>query len=125
VELGKDEKWILEQARRTRQPIPKTFLNAPELFLGLDIYYLAFMDLTSCRELGHGCLGPISWWSCQQYCNEYGIEGEQREDMFYHIQKMDNAYLEWSTNKANSEAAQHRLQHQSPQYQPKDKGRRR
>jgi hypothetical protein len=105
LELGKDEKWLLEQARKTRQPLPKQFLNAPELFAGLDIYYIAFMDLTSCRDIGQNVMGPISWYMVQQYCNEYGIEGEQREDVFYHVLKMDEAYIEYTLSKAKHDAA--------------------
>lgn len=101
--LGKDEKWILEQARKTRQPIPEEFATAPDLYAGLDIFYLAFMDLTSCRELGHGTVGPISWQVVQLYCNEYEILGEQREDMFYFLLKMDEAYLEYSHDRAREQ----------------------
>lgn len=75
-------------------PIPAKFRDAPELFAGIEVFYNAFMDMTSCRDLGFGQIGPISWLTVQRYCEVYGIEGEQREDMFYHVGRMDRAYLE-------------------------------
>jgi hypothetical protein len=108
MELGEDESWVLEQARKTRSPIPEQFLNAPELFSGLDLYYMAFMDLTSCRQLSQGVMGPISWANLQSYCNEYGIHGEQREDLFYFTMKMDEAYLKNNMKRAETEMVQAR-----------------
>ena len=95
LEQAPVEKEIIEQCIRSRRKIPDKFLNAPEVYPGLDMFYAAFMDMTSCRELGYGQIGPVNWLTIQRYCEVYGIQGEQREDMFYHVSRMDRAYLEW------------------------------
>lgn len=92
------EKAIVEQAYRYRMPIPDKIKNAPMLYAGLDLFYIAFMDLTTCRQLGYGAVGPIDWLSVHYYCEAYGLKGEQREDMFFFVSQMDGEYLKWSAN---------------------------
>lgn len=55
---------------------------------------MAFLDLTTCREVGDA-VGPINWLTLQRYAEVNEVTGEQREDLFYHVQKMDEAYLKW------------------------------
>lgn len=80
-------------------PIPEKIKNAPELHVGLDLFYLAFLDLNGCRSLGYGMVGPIDWLTINTYCEVYGLVGEQREDMFFFVSKMDAAYQEFSRSK--------------------------
>lgn len=79
---------------------PKKEKEAPELFQGLELYLMAFMELTSCRALGHGAIGPIPWLALQRYSEVFELHGEQREDLFYFVQRMDKAYLDWQTEEA-------------------------
>lgn len=88
-----------------RQPYPDAIANAPELMTGLNLFYTAFMDLTSCRALGYA-QGPIPWLAIHHYCEAHEIEDEQREDMFYHVSRLDKTYLDWSAEKAKKLAAQ-------------------
>lgn len=67
--------------------------------MGLELFYMAFMDLTSCRGQSYGSEGPIGWLSINDYCRVHGIIGEQREDLIYHVQRLDAAYLEHKTMK--------------------------
>ena len=96
--MGKDERDIVEKCVRMRMPYPDAIQNAQELHPGLNLFYTAFLDLTSCRTLGYS-EGPISWLTIHHYCEANGIEGEQREDMFYHIAHLDKAYLDWAAKK--------------------------
>lgn len=82
---------------RERLPLPNKIQNAPELFLGLELYYGAYLDLYTCRT-GFGD-GPISWQSVEEYAyyNEYTLE--QKEDLHYFVNKMDEGYLKWSEKK--------------------------
>lgn len=57
------------------------------------------MDLTSCRGTGYGTEGPISWLTVNQYADAKGYEDEQREDLFYFVQRLDMVYLEYKTKK--------------------------
>lgn len=99
MEQGPTEKFIIQQCVQQRLPLPEKIANAPELLLGLDFYYLAFMDLTSCRGTGYMTEGPISWLSIKQWADEHQVEGEQREDLFYHVQSLDAVYLDFKAKK--------------------------
>lgn len=95
---------IIEQCIRQRMPLPEKIRNAPSLELGLDLFYVAFMDLTSCRAVGFG-EGPIPWTATRIMADEeLGLAGEQREDLFYYIGRMDTVYLEHRAKKQESKA---------------------
>lgn len=79
-------------------PVPDRIKNAPELYLGLDLFYGGFLDLTTCRQIGMA-EGPISWSTIAEYCAYNGISGEQEEDFFYFITKMDSEYLKYQAKK--------------------------
>jgi len=68
--------------------------------LGLNLFYTSFLDLTSCRTLGYA-QGPIPWLAIHHYCEAHGIVGEQREDVFFHVARLDKAYLDWSAKKTS------------------------
>lgn len=72
--------------------------------MGLELYYRAFMDLTTCRGQGYGTEGPISWLAIRDYAESQGIDGEQLEDLFYHISHLDAAYLEYKANKIKAKS---------------------
>lgn len=103
--MGKDEREIVEQCIRMRQPYPDTIAKAPELGPGLNLFYMAFMDLMSCRSLGYA-QGPIPWLAIHHYCEANEIVGEQREDVFYHTARLDKAYLDWSADRSKALAKQ-------------------
>lgn len=82
-------------------PLPDRIRNAPELNIGSELYYIGFLDLTSCRILGMG-LGPIPLLAILEYCLIKGIEGEQQEDFVWFVQRLDSRYLEWGAARAKS-----------------------
>ena len=76
------------------------------------------MDLTSCRAHGYG-EGPIPWTAVGQWCDEHRITGDQREDVRYHVSKLDTVYLEHRAAKVTAKA------HDGPTVvRPKDAGNR-
>ncbi len=83
---------------REGRQLPPKIRDAPELQLGLELYYGAFMDLSSCRHMGMD-EGPIPWIAIHTYCENYELDEDQRESMFYHIRSMDNAYLQFRAGK--------------------------
>lgn len=91
--MGKDEQQIIAQAMRMGRPIPDRIRNAPELFMGLDLYLDAFFDLDSERSHGLG-LTPIPWTSIKQYAEAWEFDEEQTHDLFFFIKKMDQAHLD-------------------------------
>lgn len=86
---------------RFGMPLPDRIQNAPELNLGSELFYAGFLELTSCRQIGMG-LGPIPLLSILEYCVINEIDGEQREDFIWFIQRLDSKYLEWSKSRAKS-----------------------
>ena len=99
--MGSVEKGILDQCYRYRMPVPEKIQNAPELFTGLELYYSGFLDLTTCRAIGMA-EGPIAWSDMAGYCKFNGIVGEQEEDFFYFVSRMDSTYLKHCAKKAAS-----------------------
>lgn len=79
-------------------PVPDRIANAPELFLGLALFYLGFLALTSTRQLGLA-QGPIPYMAMMDYCLAHGIEGEQQEDFIWLVARLDLKYLEWSARR--------------------------
>lgn len=83
---------MVQSALRGGRPIPKAVANAPELFLGLELYLKAFFELDSCRH--HG-MGPASipWTDIAGYAAIHDFDDEQRDDLIYFIRRLDNAHL--------------------------------
>lgn len=79
-------------ARGALDKLPPVIRDAPELTLGLALYYGAFWDLNSCRTVGMG-EGPIPWLAIDAYATARGFDAEQRDDLHHHISAMDRAYL--------------------------------
>lgn len=79
-------------------PLPDAIQNAPELYLGLDIYLEAFLNLDTCRQNGIE-LGDITWLMIEEYCDRCGFDSDQREDCHYFIKDMDEAYLKHIASK--------------------------
>ena len=98
LEQGPTEKKVIELALRSGQPIPKKIREAPDFPLGLELFYLSWEELSTCRSSGFG-LGPIPWLAVNDYCLTYEIEDDQREDMFYHVRQLDDAYLKFQDKK--------------------------
>lgn len=67
--------------------------------MGLELFYNAFMDLTSCRGTGYGTEGPIPWTAVRQWARERELDEEQAEDLEYHIPQMDEVYLKHKAKK--------------------------
>jgi hypothetical protein len=98
LEQGQTEQLILQQCMRDRLPLPEKIKNAPELELGLELYWGAFFDLHTCRPLGME-EGAIRWMDIHEYCNCLELSGGQRDDMHHHVRYMDDKYLEWKAKK--------------------------
>jgi hypothetical protein len=83
---------VVRQAIRFNEPLPDRIANRPELMFGLELFYVAWFDLDSEREVGFG-LGPIKRSAIVAYAEEYGFSEEQKEDLLYLVREMDNDYL--------------------------------
>lgn len=83
-------------------PIPKKMAEAPELKIGLGLFYTAWRELSSCRVTGLG-EGPIPWTAISEWCKANEIDGDLKSDVFYHVRGLDNEYLKWQQAKAKKE----------------------
>ena len=77
--------------------MPDKIANAPELLMGLELYYIAFSDLTSCRGSPDS---QINWVAIKQWAEEHELYGEQREDLFFHVQSLDSVFLDYKVKRA-------------------------
>lgn len=118
--LAPTQKKIMDECIRRGKPPPDSIQNAPELNAGLGLYYIAFLDLTGCRQLGES-IGPIDWLAVDRYCTRYNIKGEQYEDMHYYLGKMDLAFMEHyrDKRKAEHDAATRRIKSQAKRPHPR------
>ncbi len=76
--------------------------EAPELRIGLQLYFQAFLDLDGERMQA---LFPIPWTSIKSYATAFELDEEQTEDLFFFDKKMDEAHLSRMAKKASSHNA--------------------
>jgi hypothetical protein len=69
---GPSERIIVEQARKTKMPLPNIMKNKPSLAIGLDFMYKAFRELSTDRDIGMA-EGPIPWSSMNAYATRHDI----------------------------------------------------
>lgn len=94
MEQGATEQAILRQCAQLKLPIPDAIANAPILKEGLELYFMAFLDLTTCRSYGMS-EGPIPWTAIRDWAAYNGLSSYQTDDLFYMVREMDNAYLDY------------------------------
>lgn len=95
----------MEAAIRRRQPFPDVIANAPQILPGLEMYYEAFSELSTCRSTGMG-IGPIPWTAIDQYGLRHGFCDDGFEYLVRMVRALDDAFLAYSQKKAKEEAAQ-------------------
>lgn len=79
-------------------PVPEAIQNAPDLWLGLDLYYSAYLDLDSCRSNGFE-RGSISWFDIRQYCVLQELDEDQTNKMHLVIPMMDKEHYSFLSEK--------------------------
>lgn len=71
--------------------MPERIANAPELYLGLQLYLQAFFDLDSERSHSMG-VTMIPWSAIKDYSTAYDFDEEQSESLLYLIRQIDIAH---------------------------------
>ncbi len=74
-------------------PIPDSIINAPELDHGLSYYISVFNALTGSRPSSDGFVARIPYQTISLYCKDNGIWGEEREDLFHHVNALDVCFV--------------------------------
>lgn len=94
---------MIKQAEAFGEEIPEHIANAPELDIGLRIYYEAFLDLSTCRPLGMQ-EGPIPYTSITAYFHQLVcMDSEQHWAGVRIIQAMDGAYMKFRNDQADKD----------------------
>jgi len=101
LEQGPYERQIIQQCMRERLPLPQRIQDAPELHLGMELYYGAFQDLHTCRPSGWGAQ-PIPWSAISDYADSLRLDEEQRGDLFYFVRALDGCWLDYHRSKDES-----------------------
>ena len=99
--MGDIEQSIAKQAVMAGNKIPEKILNAPQVNTGLELYFNAFFELESERQIGMS-IGPIPWSSINEYSKVYNLSTEQKECLFYFVRKLDRVYLRKVNNDNSS-----------------------
>jgi len=101
LKQGPTEKQILDQARRSKTPIPQAILDKPELSVGLELYYMAFWDLMSDRSAGMNGAGMIHYVSMSKWMDDYGFTDRDERHRFKRVlHRLDINYLEYERGKS-------------------------
>lgn len=101
---------IVARASRQRMKIPKGILNAPQLLPGLELFWWAYQDLSSCRPASFGGALPIPWTAIKEYAVLSDLDPDQTDDMVYFIRKMDSEFLVWYEEHHGSKSKSKRVQ---------------
>ena len=99
MDQGQNEEWIAEQCYRQKLDLPEKILNAPELRLGLEMYWDAYGDLSSDRPASFGGVLPIPYMRIVEYARMQEFSTDQTEDILYLVRKMDDAFRKWHEKK--------------------------
>ena len=90
--MGEIEKRLAQEAYRSGEPMPDRIKNAPDLFAGMELYFTAYQELESERQIGMG-IGPIPFTAILKYAEFYELPAEQADDLVYYVRKLDNHFM--------------------------------
>lgn len=83
---------------RDGQPLPQRIQNAPSMAFGMHLYFNAFLELSSCRQMGMA-LGPIPWTAVNDYALYMDLDEDQHEDLHFFVRELDNEYVKYQSKK--------------------------
>ena len=68
-------------------------MNAPKLRQGLELFYGAFWDLSTERQIGFGAVGQIPTTKIDEWADRYELNWNQREALKACVRKMDRTFI--------------------------------
>lgn len=86
---------MVERGRKSGN-ISDEILNAPELELGLELYWVAFCELNTCRPPAMAGAAPIPWTAAVQWAEIHELNEVQTERLHLLLGRMDKAYSQWA-----------------------------
>lgn len=95
---------MADAVRRGLVPrLPDRVLNAPRLYPELEVYWLAFTHLNTCRPPAFEGVCPIPLTAVLQYASFKGFNHEQAEELDFLVSRMDIEYMRWVEQKHKRE----------------------
>jgi hypothetical protein len=73
-------------------PLPQKFIDKPKLTPGLEFYWRAFWELSTCRAIGMS-EGPVPWTAMDRYALRYELEEEDFDRFVLIMKGMDIVYI--------------------------------
>jgi len=101
--MGKVEQRMIRECYRRKKALPDRIQNAPDLFLGLELHFQAFIELNTCRNTGWSA-GPIPSWAIYEFADREDLNEDESEDLHYHMRTMDGEFLKYSARKNKEKA---------------------
>lgn len=101
--MGQVEQRMIRECYTRKKALPERIQNAPDLFMGLELYFGAFVELNTNRSTGWSA-GPIPSWCIDDYAERLELTEEETEDLHYHIRAMDKAFLDYMARKNKDKA---------------------
>lgn len=86
-------------AEQDGMPIPDAILNAPELWIGDDLFLQGFDELDTCRAIGLA-KGQIPWTAIFQYCQFNGFDPDLAHEFNLVIRMVDTEILNYEAEKS-------------------------
>jgi len=80
-------------------PVPDKFKNKPVIRVGLELYWKAFQDLSTDRDIGMG-IGPIPWSAIHAWGSRNRIYGDDFERLLMMIRGLDSVYMDKQAKKS-------------------------
>lgn len=85
---------------RRRQSLPDVVANAPQLLYGLEVYYEAFTELSTCRSIGMA-MGPIPWSAINEYAARHGYVDQGFDYLVLMVRALDDTFLAYDRSEAD------------------------
>jgi hypothetical protein len=100
--MGQVEQRMIRECYLRKRELPDRIKNAPDLFMGLELTFNAFLELNTTRNTGWSA-GPIPSWCIAELADRFDLEEEESEDLHYLIRLMDQEFLKY-VNRKNQES---------------------
>lgn len=114
----------MKQAIRRGQPLPDAIAGAPSLWPGQGSIYRAFDELSTCRLIGFGAVGPIPWDKIDRYAERHGYTGDRYFSLVEIIRTMDDAFVAYMNKKAETGGQSRGVRPEDPTDSGQDNGQR-
>jgi len=78
--------------------LPDKVMGAPSLRPGLDLYWIGYAELSTCRPASFGDLLPIPWTAIDRYADRHKFDDDQFEWMVHICREMDKSMAAYYKN---------------------------